>query len=278
MNNDITNNIINITSDITNNIINNDINNSKIIIGIYGIFINKYIQHYESFIQNINKYFFPRNKKIFFIVSDSDLPIIDDSEIIFIKKPYIGWPYETLYRFKYFLSFNKNDILKTNVIYFFNSNAICNNIINNILPDDTGYIFTLHNSFTHNIYPNVSYEKNKLSTAYVPFKLTLKYIGGRFFGAETNKFLKMCEILNNNITIDEQKNYIAIWHDESHLNWYSNVFLNNIYKCIDISYHVPEEIKEQFKNINIYYLFKNNILFNKPIDPKYGKRIVYDLV
>ena len=79
----------------------------------------------------------------------------------------------------------------------------------------------------------------------------------------------MCEILNNNITKDEQQNYITIWHDESHLNWYSNIYLKNNYKYLDISYHVPEEIIKNFNNINIYYLQKNNILLDKPLNPEY---------
>ena len=213
------------------------------IIGVYSIFINKYVQYYESFIQNINQYFFPNNKKIFYIVSDIDLPIIDNSEIYFIKKPYIGWPYETLYRFKYFLSFNEDDVKKSNVIYFFNSNARCNNIIENIIPNENGYVFTIHHGFLNKLYLFCTYEKNIFSTAYVPNKKNMIYIAGGFFGAMTDEFIKMSKILDINISNDEKNNIIACWHDESHLNWYYNIYLKSNCTLLDISYHIPEEKK-----------------------------------
>lgn len=235
------------------------------VIGIYGIFINKYVNYYDSFIKNINKYFFPNHKKKFLIVTDQELNIIDNSDTIFVKTPYIGWPYETLYRYKYFLLFDKELINDINVIYFMNSNARCNNIIDDIYPNNTEYIFTPHHGYFNKPYELITYEKNEESTAYVYNRHNLIYVGGGFFGATTNKFIELCQKLDKNITIDEKNNYIACWHDESHLNWFSNIYLKNNCKYLDISFHVPEEIKEHFNKINIYYMKKKNELLNKPL-------------
>jgi hypothetical protein len=86
------------------------------------------------------------------------------------------------------------------------------------------------------------------------------YIGGRFYGAEVDKFITLCEKLDENINTDEKNEVIAEWHDESHLNNYVHNVLKNNVKMLDIDYHVPQEISKKFKNISMIYLDKNKYL------------------
>ncbi len=64
------------------------------------------------------------------------------------------------------------------------------------------------------------WENNKNSTAYVQPRARKKYVHGAFWGGPTEDVVKMARELNSKIKIDLQKNYVAIWHDESHLNQY----------------------------------------------------------
>ena len=146
--------------------------------------------------------------------------------------------------------------MKKDIIYFFNGNARCVKPIgNDVLPDKSGFVFTNHWAYPKTNYHSQPLEKTHLSTAFIP-PLDTTYIGGGFFGATTNNFITLCERLDENITIDEKKNYIAIWHDESHLNRYFNVELYKNAKLLDVSYHVPGYYEKYYKDIKIIYLHK----------------------
>ncbi len=242
-------------------------------IGIYSIFVDKYVVYYEDFIKNMKSNFLPEHEKIFYIVTDQkDLPSYHENTVfLYIDK--IGWPYETLYRFKYFLEFPD---VKANIIYFFNSNAFCMNVLGNeVLPNDTGYVFVEHNGYSKQFYQTLTFEKNPKSTAYIPFSETkdYKYIESGLFGANKREFLELCTALNKNIDIDEQNSYIAVWHDESHLNHYANVVLDDKYKLLDASYYVPEEKESQFKNINVMYFNDDSKINTKSVNSTNGSII-----
>jgi histo-blood group ABO system transferase len=83
------------------------------------------------------------------------------------------------------------------------------------------------------------YDRNPLSTAYIAHDLGTYYFAGGFYGGSTAEFIKMSAIISRHIFTDlEQYNYIALWHDESHLNRY---FIDNVPTTIlDRSYCYPE--------------------------------------
>lgn len=224
-------------------------------IGIYSIFIGKYTVYYKDFVENISKNFLPNHKKIFYIVTDTDLPKYNN-DTIFFKTERIGWPYETLYRYKYFLKFQD---VQADVIYFLNANAYLPKPIADILPDQTKHVFVIHDGFYRSPYKNITFDKNPISTAFIKHepRKVYHYYGGRFNGAMKEEFIKMCEILDTNITLDEKKGYIAVWHDESHINHYINNILNHSVKALDTTYHVPECRLSDFKNkVKMMYFTK----------------------
>lgn len=84
-----------------------------------------------------------------------------------------------------------------------------------------------------------TWERNKLSRAYVPRSLRKKYVcGGAWLGTNV-EILKLCKILSSRISEDLNQNIVAVFHDESHLNWYQ---ANNSFTvlspelCFDPSY------------------------------------------
>jgi GR25 family glycosyltransferase involved in LPS biosynthesis len=240
-------------------------------IGIYSIFVGDYVYFYENFIKNCEISFLPQYKKNYYIVTDKDLPVILNTNTYFLKVEQIGWPYETLYRYKYFLMFNQEDLAKSDIFYFVNGNGQFLTTINcNVFPTENGYTFTIHNAFHNKKYKKLTYEKNPKSTAYIPEIKKKKYVyyAGGFFGATKDKFITLCDTLDKAIQKDEENNYIAEWHDESHLNKYVNTTLNNdnnLCKILLPEYHIPQEIlAKKYKKMNckLTYLDKKRYLKN----------------
>ena len=86
-----------------------------------------------------------------------------------------------------------------------------------------------------------SWERRKISAAYVPYTQRKNYyIGAIWFGSRT-KILEMCDKLMQEISIDENKNVIAKWHDESHLNAYA---VKNQHVSVDPSYCFVSSYKQ----------------------------------
>ena len=233
-------------------------------IGIYGIFISKYTVFYKDFIQNIEENFYPGITKYYYIVTDDkNLPTYNN-RTFFYNTERIGWPYETLYRFKYFLHFNLEDIELSDTIFFINSNGkFTQNITDSMIDDE--YIFTRHHGYYNKNYKDIAYEKNNInSTAYLPYHKNKKYeyFAGGFHGAKTKNFISMCKTLNENIIIDEKNNYIALWHDESHINkfCYELNKKNISFTKLDIKYHIPEENQYKYKDKCLIYLDKKKYI------------------
>jgi len=74
-----------------------------------------------------------------------------------------------------------------------------------------------------------TWEDNKNSTAYVQTRARKKYVHGAFWGGPVDDVLRMAKDLNSKIKFDLEKNYIAVWHDESHLNQYHSCLKNKKY-------------------------------------------------
>lgn len=227
-------------------------------IGFICICTGKYILYLDQLLSSFITNFVPDTNKFFFVFTDEDIPTYiekyqtDKIKIIYIKQKNIGWPYDSLYRFK-MINKNKELLNKYNLdnMFFCNINLKCRSLINlnEIIISDIGMIACLHPGYYKKT--KFSYEKNPNSTAYI--KKGNEYYQGCFFGGDYKSFMKMSDELENNIDIDEKKGIIAIWHDESHLNCYFNK-----YKPINVlepNYAYPGEYY-RYPNI---YKFKNNI-------------------
>lgn len=84
-----------------------------------------------------------------------------------------------------------------------------------------------------------TWERNKLSMAYVPRSKRNNYVCGGAWLGQNAEIVKLCNILSARINEDLEQNVVAVFHDESHLNWYqaNNSFnLLNPELCYDPSY------------------------------------------
>ena len=91
-----------------------------------------------------------------------------------------------------------------------------------------------------------SWERNPDSLAFVPRGARKDYVcGGCWFGSR-NEILEMCEMLCDRVNRDLQKNMIAKFHDESHLNWFATHFpfeLESSEFCFDPNYPQLKQIQ-----------------------------------
>ena len=268
-------------------------------VGIYGVFINKYIHFLDHFLKNSGR-FLGNHEKVYFIVTDKDNEDLikeyqEEYNIHYFLTDFIGWPYESLYRYVYFDQFDKAIVNECKYIYSLNGNIIflqdCND---EVLPDKTGYVFASH---THercqgggDTTKSDSMELNKNSSCYLSPRKNLNYIIGGIFGCETDKFLKLIHKLKSDVFENEKNNHIAIWHDETHLNYYVNEILKNNVKYLPPPYvlwrgnqdaWMPPELGSMplwklYYNNKVDFLRKDSLFLEKPTDHnvvRYGKII-----
>ena len=74
-----------------------------------------------------------------------------------------------------------------------------------------------------------AWETNSISTAFVPPRLKRCYVHGAVWGGETSQIIEMCRVLSERIEVDLKNDYIAAWHDESHLNWFQSQFPQKLF-------------------------------------------------
>ena len=60
------------------------------------------------------------------------------------------------------------------------------------------------------------------------------YVCGGINGGERDAYLKFCHTLQKRIRQDKDRGIIALWHDESHINWYA--FTHPHYRLLDASF------------------------------------------
>jgi len=161
-----------------------------------------------------------------------------------------GWPEATLLRYKFITSVPK-DVLEEVLIYFDSDMQIIgdfgpdllNEISNNLLfvVDHPGYTvgrngiiklisFLKEPRLIGNLLRKIitksggmgDWESNKVSTAYVRPDKRFRYVHGAIWGGYKEAFYKMCSELAVNVDADLNINFIAKWHDESHLNWFTS--------------------------------------------------------
>lgn len=190
-------------------------------IAVMYIATGKYIDFWDGFYENMEKYFLPSVPKTYFIFTDAkDKNFPGNVEVV--EQEQLKWPMITLKRFHFFNSI-KNKLKDFDYIYFVNGTMRPQKLINKeILPtDEQKMVFTIHPLYKdiHNK-SLFGYDRNKMSSAYIDNIDGDEYIMGGFFGGRKDDFLKMSEILQNNIDKDLENNIIALWHDESHLNRY----------------------------------------------------------
>lgn len=188
-------------------------------INILTICTGKYVNFFQNFYNSCEEYFLTNFKKKYFVFTDGDLPISEN--IVKIQQNKLGWPYDTMMRFKMFNSIE--NILDGDYVFFFNANMLfVDHVGVEVIPtSENDYLMgVIHPGYFNRPVVSFPYERSKLSNFYIPFDSGSNYFQGCFNGGRKEDFMKMSNLLESKIDDDGRNGIIPIWHDESALNWY----------------------------------------------------------
>ncbi len=201
---------------------------------------NKYTQFIQPFVDSCRKHFLKNHEVTYFVFTDRAQDVQSSPDVVVVPTAHLPWPYVTLFRFE---NYCKAASLFDGYDYIFASDVdmlFVNDAGDEILGDLVG---TQHPYFQNMIRNQYTYEENSVSTAYVANNRGERYFAGGLYGGKTAEFLKLVRTCSENIITDLKKNFIAVWHDESHINRY---FIDNPPTKILSSAYCYPECKEYF--------------------------------
>lgn len=207
----------------------------------------KYIDYAISLIESGKKNFLLNHSVTYFVFTDSPKESSLDTKFIYQKR--LGWPHDTLMRFKIYLD-HQSLFEGYDFVYAIDADMkFVSAIGDEILGDLVG---TLHPGYYGK---RGTYEYKRYSTAYVREHEGVNYFAGAFYGGKTNHFINLLTTNVGRINKDLKKRYIALWHDESHLNRYFIDFPPS--KILNPGFCHPEGQSSNFE-IKILALNKNH--------------------
>jgi histo-blood group ABO system transferase len=182
---------------------------------ILTIATNKYLQFVEKLYDDIERNFLNEHEISCLLFTDHEVDTSENVRVHYIDHE--PWPMPTLKRYNYFMK-EKDFILEHDYCFYFDADMrIDNPVGEEVLGDLVG---TKHPYQSFHSIDEMSYDRNPESLAYVPLGGGETYYAGGFNGGRTTRFLKMAEVIADNVNKDLEKNIIALWHDESHMNRY----------------------------------------------------------
>jgi histo-blood group ABO system transferase len=182
-------------------------------VGVIIIATNKYISFIPQLYQSIKDNFLKRHDVKVYVLTDQ--PTVPDG-VIRIPFEHRPWPYSTLMRFSGFIQ-NQHYFSDRDYLFYIDADTRVIDVGEEILSERVG---TIHPGWYYRKPIELCYERNPISTAYIKPGDGQYYYFGTFFGGSRNEFLKMSAILKDNVEKDLAKDFIAVWHDESHMNRY----------------------------------------------------------
>lgn len=158
-----------------------------------------------------------------------------------------GWPEATLLRYEFFLT-KINQIAEPVLMYLDSDMEVRSDFSKFLEPEQWahGLAFVRHPGYssphgfalmqylirnprkivTHSLGvlknggASGSWETRSWSKAYVPRKMRKTYVHGAVWFGKNDDFKRLCTILSIRTQEDLSNGVIAVWHDESHLNWF----------------------------------------------------------
>jgi histo-blood group ABO system transferase len=186
----------------------------------------KYIDFVTPLIESAEKYFLNGHEKHYHVFSDT---LGANTNIVtshLVKHQ--PWPAMTLNRYKIILSAGLKGY---DYVYYIDADSLFVDYVGDEILQEM--VTVLHPGFYRG---GGSWEDNSKSFAYVPVAYRKQYVCGGFNGG--SKFLHYAKFLASNIENDRQQGITAVWHDESHLNYFYSFRFQQ--PALDPSYMMPQ--------------------------------------
>lgn len=204
---------------------------------VLNIATNNYIQFVNPLLESIDENFLNGHEIHSVLFTNHDLDV-ESERIKVVQIEHEPWPIPTLKRYHYFLR-AKDYISQFDYCYYLDIDMRIEAKVGEEIFGDI--VATQHPGFWFKDSVFYTYERRPESTAYIPFGQGKMYYAGGFNGGKTENFLKMSEVIVNNVNKDFENGIIAEWHDESHLNKY--LYDNPPSVELNPSYCYPEAIR-----------------------------------
>lgn len=210
-------------------------------IGLLIIATNKYVDFLQPLITSADTFFLTSEEVEYFVFTNMDISINSNRKINYIKIDHKPWPWMTLGRYEIFDT--HNNLLKgMEYLYYTDVDML---FVDNVDAEILGKRVATQHPGYYNSRGTPEYRPESLAYVF-PFE-PMQYFAGGFNGGSSEEYLKMSNILSNNIKKDFENGIVAIWHDESHINRYfidhpPTVILNPSY-CYGESMNIPFDKK-----------------------------------
>lgn len=223
-------------------------------IAILYIGTGRYTIFWDEFYNSCEKNLLPNCEKHYFFFTDSNEfqsnEKITPKKITIIPQENLGWPLITALRYK-ILNKIKEELKDYDYAFFFNGNMEVIRTVTEeeLLPTEAeGYIVAPLHSGNKRMKSNLEfdYERNPISTSYIPFGEGKQYFHAGLLGGRTKEFLELLDTCEKMMDEDLKKNFIPKFHDESVFNKY---ILDRKYKTLS-NYYIHPTHGKPFVNFN----------------------------
>ena len=188
-------------------------------VGLNILAIGKYIVFLQPLLKSADDFFMTGHNVTYFVFTDdtgqASRLIKTSRRVIFISEKNQGWPNNTLAKFRFI---SKHREVYKNIDFIFQSDVFVSEVNSEALDLRVGTLHPWHYDQPRDSFP---FDRNPRSLAYVNRSEGEYYFSGAVFCGCRDEIITMSETLEKNILRDlKELNYIALWHDESHLNRY----------------------------------------------------------
>lgn len=199
-------------------------------VGLLVVATGKYISFVQPLLDSANRFFCTDHDVTYFIFTEGEPPAYPNVVKFYHER--VGWPYDTMMRCAMYLE-HADELARMDYLFACDADMLFVDTVSDEIFADR--VATQHPGF---VGKRGSYETDFRSTARVRFDEGRYYFAGGFYGGTSEEFLKMTQTMVTNIKIDLSNQFIAVWHDESHLNRY---FIDNPpTKILSPEYCYPE--------------------------------------
>ncbi len=202
----------------------------------------KYVDFIKPFLDSCRKHFLKKHDVTYFVFTDQKID--EEKDVVVIYQEHKPWPYITLERFERYYEARE---LLSKMDYVFASDVdmkFVDDANEEILGE---LVATKHPCYFACSRDKFTYERRSISTACINSNEGEYYFAGGFYGGTSKEFIKLAQATSSKINDDLSKKFVALWHDESHLNRY---FIDNPpTKILSPSYCYPEFYSLPFKKI-----------------------------
>ena len=176
---------------------------------------NNYLNLALHCLKSIRANYHGRCKQSFFLLTDRAEEVSCEwIELCPVKHE--QFPYISLRRYEHFLDFSSK-LADYTYIFYVDADMEFVSVGDEIL---SKRVAVAHAAFYDKPSRECSFDRNVNSKAYVPYQYEGPYFQNCFQGGLAKNFLKMCKRLSRRIQADMNNDQMALWHDESHMNWF----------------------------------------------------------